>query len=203
MKIGLITIYQVPNYGSVLQTFASQKVLEQMGHECVIIRYNYRNDEFFKKQGLKRNKFKEWQLNTIPWLKSAKLQSFRKENLNFSKQFETYQELVDFDWSSFDAFIVGSDQVWNTRFLFADPAFLLKFVPDNKTKMSLSSSFSLKVSVRIKLRKSSETRNMSRLRNIFIRKTGVRLTLARLIRMDGIRQLFGIFWTTVNTPAVL
>lgn len=144
MKIGLITIYQVPNYGSVLQTFASQKVLEQMGHECVIIRYNYRNDEFFKKQGLKRNKFKEWQFNTIPWLKSAKLQCFRKENLNFSKQFETYQELVDFDWSSFDAFIVGSDQVWNTRFLFADPAFLLKFVPDNKTKISLSSSFSLK-----------------------------------------------------------
>ena len=128
MKIGLITIYQVPNYGSVLQTFASQKVIEQMGHECVIIRYNYRNDEFFKKQGLKRNKFKEWQLNTIPWLKSAKLHRFRKCNLNFSKQFETYQELVDFDWSLFDAFIVGSDQVWNTRFLFADPAFLLKFV---------------------------------------------------------------------------
>ena len=144
MKIGLITIYQVPNYGSVLQTYASQKVLEQMGHECVIIRYNYRNDEFFKKQGLKRNKFKEWQLNTIPWLKSAKLHRFRKENLNFSKQFETYQELVDFDWSSFDAFIVGSDQVWNTCFLFADPAFLLKFVADNKTKISLASSFAMK-----------------------------------------------------------
>lgn len=144
MKIGLITIYQVPNYGSVLQTFASQKVLEQMGHECVVIRYNYRNDEFFKKQGLKRNKSKVWLLDTIPWLKSAKLHRFRSENLNFSKQFETYQELVDYDWSAFDAFIVGSDQVWNTRFLFADPAFLLKFVSDNKTKISLSSSFAMK-----------------------------------------------------------
>lgn len=144
MKVGLITIYQVPNYGSVLQAFASQKVLEQMGHECIVIRYNYRNDDFFTKQGLKRNKFKEWQLNSIPWLKSAKLHRFRKENLNFSKQFETYQELVEFDWSTFDAFIVGSDQVWNTRFLFADPAFLLKFVPDNKPKISLSSSFAMK-----------------------------------------------------------
>ena len=26
----------------VLQTFASQKVIEQMGHECVIICYNYK-----------------------------------------------------------------------------------------------------------------------------------------------------------------
>ena len=42
-------------------------------------------------------------------LSRLKSHRFRKCNLNFSKQFETYQELVDFDWSSFDAFIVGSD----------------------------------------------------------------------------------------------
>lgn len=144
MKIGLITIYHVPNYGSVLQTFATQKVLEQMGHECVVIRYNYRNDEFFAKQGLKRNRLKEWQLDNIPFLKSGKLNRFRKKYLNFSKKFETYNDLEEFDWSSFDCFIVGSDQVWNTKFLHGDPAFLLKFAPANKPRISLSSSFAMK-----------------------------------------------------------
>jgi len=143
MKIGLVTIYHVPNYGSVLQTYATQKVIEQMGHECVVIQYNYRNDEFFKKQGKKRNIFKEWQLDNIPYLKSAKLNKFRKSNFNFSKKIETYSELERHDWSSFDAFVVGSDQVWNTKFLFGDPAFLLKFVPDGKKRISLSSSFAM------------------------------------------------------------
>ena len=143
MKIGLVTIYHVPNYGSVLQTYATQKVLEQMGHECVVIQYNYRNDAFFAKQGLKRNKFKEWQLDNIPFLKSGKLNRFRKKYLNFSRKFETYCELKEYDWTSFDCFIVGSDQVWNTKFLLGDPAFLLKFAPDDKPRISLSSSFAM------------------------------------------------------------
>lgn len=144
MKIGLITIYHVPNYGSVLQTFATQKVLEQMGHECIVIQYNYRNDDFFAKQGLKRNRLREWILNNIPFLKSGKLNRFRKNHLNFSRKFETYNELEAFDWSSFDSFIVGSDQVWNTKYLLGDPAFLLKFAPSNKSRISLSSSFAMK-----------------------------------------------------------
>ena len=144
MKIGLITIYHVPNYGSVLQTFATQKVLEQMGHECIVIQYNYRNDDFFAKQGLKRNRLREWILNNIPFLKSGKLNRFRRNHLNFSRKFEAYNELEAFDWSSFDCFIVGSDQVWNTKFLLGDPAFLLKFAPANKPRISLSSSFAMK-----------------------------------------------------------
>ena len=141
MKIGLVTIYHVPNYGSVLQTYATQMILEKMGHECVVIRYNYRNDYFFAKQGQKRDKFKEWQLDNIPFLKSGKLNKFRKEHLNFSKKFDTYEELEQYDWTSFDCFIVGSDQVWNTKYLHGNPAFLLKFVPDNKPRISFSSSF--------------------------------------------------------------
>ena len=30
MRIGLITIYQVPNFGSVLQTYATQILLEEL-----------------------------------------------------------------------------------------------------------------------------------------------------------------------------
>ena len=38
MKIGIITICKVNNYGAELQAFATQKKLEQMGHNAEIIR---------------------------------------------------------------------------------------------------------------------------------------------------------------------
>jgi hypothetical protein len=41
MKIGIITICKVNNYGAELQAFATQKKLEQMGHNAEIINYLY------------------------------------------------------------------------------------------------------------------------------------------------------------------
>lgn len=31
MKIGLVTIYDVPNYGTILQAYATKKILERLG----------------------------------------------------------------------------------------------------------------------------------------------------------------------------
>lgn len=43
MKISLITLHCVNNYGSVLQTYATQKVLSDMGNQVEIVDY-YRPD---------------------------------------------------------------------------------------------------------------------------------------------------------------
>ena len=43
MKISLITLHCVNNYGSVLQTYATQKVLSDMGHKVEIVDF-YRPD---------------------------------------------------------------------------------------------------------------------------------------------------------------
>ena len=43
-----MTIFQVPNYGSVLQAFATQTVLEKLGYECDVINYNYPNDWHYR-----------------------------------------------------------------------------------------------------------------------------------------------------------
>ena len=48
MKIGIITICKVNNYGAELQAFATQKKLEQMGHNAEIINYLYYKDWHFK-----------------------------------------------------------------------------------------------------------------------------------------------------------
>ena len=40
MKVGVITRHAVPNYGSLLQSYATQVVLEKMGYNVEIINYS-------------------------------------------------------------------------------------------------------------------------------------------------------------------
>lgn len=144
MKIGLVTIYHVPNYGSVLQAYATQQLLCSLGHDVKIIQYNYFNDRWYAELG-RSPSFRErfYWLKTIlmPLSKAAVLQRFRRKFLNFTEPFDSEASMMVHDWSDYDAFVVGSDQVWNCRYLLGDPCFLLKFAPANIKRYSLSSSF--------------------------------------------------------------
>ena len=147
MKVGLITIYHVPNYGSVLQTYATQELLRNLGHDVKVIQYNYFNDRYYKEMG-RRPSFRErfYSLKTLlmPKCKAAVLKRFRKQFLDFTSPFDNQTALEKYDWSGYDAFVVGSDQVWNTKYLLGDPCFLLQFAPSDKRRFSLSSSFATK-----------------------------------------------------------
>ena len=43
MKIGIITMHKVLNYGSALQAYATQYVIESFGYKCELIDYQYGN----------------------------------------------------------------------------------------------------------------------------------------------------------------
>ena len=156
MRIGLITIYQVPNYGSVLQAFASQKVLESIGFDCDIINYKYPN-KWHWNNGVKRpNRLKAIVRSFIPSKKETVLSRFRNRYYHFTKRFYSLEDLQRADWNKYSAFIVGSDQVWNYKYTKGDSVFLLSFVPKQIPRFSLSSSFAVKtlsVSLREKYRK--------------------------------------------------
>ena len=144
MNVALITIYHVPNYGSILQAYATQRVLEKLGHECRIIYYCYPNEWHFK-QGAKRQ---QWYRKLIKKIglaplhrKENKLNSFKVKYFNFTKKYRDFESLRNENWNNYDVFIVGSDQVWNPRFLKGDRAFLLSFVPKEKRRISIASSF--------------------------------------------------------------
>lgn len=146
MKIGLLTIYHVPNYGSVLQTYATQELLKNLGHEVIVIQYNYFNKRYYDELGHGpsiREILYPLKSLFLPKCKAAILNRFRKEKLHFSKLLDNVESMYDNDWSEYDAFVVGSDQVWNTKFLLGDPCFLLNFVPKDKPRFSLSSSFAI------------------------------------------------------------
>ena len=58
-----------------------------------------------------------------------------------SISYSTFDELEQMDQhNTFDAYIVGSDQVWNFNITLRDPAFLLSFVSDNNKKCSYAAS---------------------------------------------------------------
>ena len=42
-KVGIITMHKVVNYGSALQAYALQRVIEKLGYDCEIIDYVYPN----------------------------------------------------------------------------------------------------------------------------------------------------------------
>ena len=147
MKIGLVTIYQVPNYGSVLQTYATQYILEKMGHTCVVVNYKYPNE--LQDGGKLSIKARLYKFLTCFGLTSQQrkiknLDKFKSNYLNLTQKYNSYNELKKSNWDSFDVMAVGSDQVWNTVYTKAEPIFLLKFLPDSLKRISIASSFATK-----------------------------------------------------------
>lgn len=123
MKIAILTQFLRYNYGGILQNFALQTVLRRMGHEVVTLdprRYRYHWWQYLEcafrhawgRYVLRHNNraiLREWRedkvirtlgRNTFPFIdKYIK----RKAYNDLSKEIHP---------SQFDAFIVGSDQVW-------------------------------------------------------------------------------------------
>lgn len=148
MKVGILTFHRAYNYGAILQAFALQKKLSEMGVQSEIIDYlstekRAQNKLFAynKKLGLKGNLvkfFKDFYRKS----KNASFDDFMAEEMNISQSFySTYDELCQLDLQNeYDVYIAGSDQVWNYNNTLKDPAFLLSFVSDNDKKCSYAAS---------------------------------------------------------------
>lgn len=63
MKIGIITMHGVKNFGSFLQTYATQKMLESLGHDVSVIHYMSANRRF--KSLLMHVSSPQWQRNIL------------------------------------------------------------------------------------------------------------------------------------------
>lgn len=147
-KIGIVTIYDVPNYGSLLQAFATQTILEKNGFEPRFIRYNRYNKWLISHGGLQKPSLIRIVLKKIGLKSSHRkrihLDTFIKHHFRETKIYKDLDELKNEDWSDYDLFIVGSDQVWNPRFCHGDSYYMLSFIPENIKRVSLASSFATK-----------------------------------------------------------
>lgn len=118
MKLGILTFHCAVNYGAVLQVFALQEYLTSLGHEVSVIDYRpeyllnpYRISNVFIPQSsfVRRVKY---------WLRSCMIMPIKyKRNRTFSGFVKSRIHLAKLDFAEpandYDAFIVGSDQIWN------------------------------------------------------------------------------------------
>ena len=120
-NIGLITYHSAYNFGSVLQAYATQNIIEQLNNKCEVI--NYRTNEqkrvysIFKwDQGIKsiaKNILK------IPSYKKSKVrelqyEDFIKKYLNCTDECTEPEDVYSL-WNKYDVVVSGSDQIWNKR----------------------------------------------------------------------------------------
>lgn len=154
MKIAIITLPLHTNYGGIVQAYALRKVLQELGHEVHVIDKLekmplplwYKAPFVYSLRALKK-----------VFSPSAKVEVFRE--LNFRKELPvmaTYtqkfvdecvaprmvRKFADIREGEYDAFIVGSDQVWRPRYFGKVEDAFLKFTSGWDVKrVSYAASF--------------------------------------------------------------
>lgn len=154
MKIDIVTLHRAQNYGSVLQTFALQKQIEELGHQASIL--DYYPERYTNKGLLKRLKNKSRRFKNPLVLLIAKLliyPSYLRKGIQFNKfmhylnlekpSFATNEEGMG-RFTDADAYCAGSDQIWNSYWNEGvEKALFLDFVPKGKLCFSYAASIGL------------------------------------------------------------
>ena len=157
MRIGILTQPLYVNYGGLLQCYALQKKLQQLGHETVILQREFRRSytivggiKHYVKQVAKLLLGKQpmWHYYVSQDKREYVAQyttPFIHQHLKeLSKKCYSTEELfVEFNSHNLDAVIVGSDQVWRPDYSPCQPNYFLDFLSSNKNvkKLSYAASF--------------------------------------------------------------
>lgn len=120
MKIGIVTFHFAHNYGAMLQTYAMQEKLSDMGHDTYVIDYvpEY-HMKWFKRNISWRSCVTKSVVVTIRRLynKIRNEKNIRTRYDNFQLFKNTKLNLYPYQsgdtLSDFDAVLLGSDQIWN------------------------------------------------------------------------------------------
>ena len=130
MKIGVITLPLHNNFGGILQAYALQKVLSNLGHKTVLVDRQkyvslgpwYRKYPIYIKRGIYKHIFgkkliirADVEQNRIPKTiaKHSDRFIYRYIKRVFTIDFSNFKE------SDFDALVVGSDQVWRPKYFYS------------------------------------------------------------------------------------
>lgn len=152
MKIGMMTFHKSQSHGAMLQAVALQKTLEKLGNDAEIINYNR---FFIKSKNQVTNKsvagkIKSFIIKIVSFAikvlfgrknrkKIQLFEDFREEYLNIGKkEYNTTAEMKN-DCFDYDAFVTGSDQVWNPDTINHD-AYYFTFLDETKNTVAYAPS---------------------------------------------------------------
>lgn len=154
MKIGILTQPLHSNYGGILQNYALQQVLKQMGHEVETIDWGGGSGLRAMLYRMKVHVLHTLLPNRYPLLKympNDKEKSIIQRNtnhfintyINHTEAMHSYEEFVkQASKGKYDAYVVGSDQCWRPCYNAFLPSMFLDFVQDKQVKrMAYAASF--------------------------------------------------------------
>lgn len=160
-KIGVVSCYFQPNYGSMLQALATQMALDKLGYENETIDISGFNGEikkakmlYFAKASLtssilltkvgrakdaivRRIRKTEYTKNTE--VRNAAFKRFEKQYFRMSPIYKSKKELGE-NCTRYDAVLVGSDQLWLPGNIAAD-YYTLNFAPNSVNTIAYATSF--------------------------------------------------------------
>lgn len=146
-RVGVITMHQIHNHGSILQTYATQEAVRRLGYDCQIIDYCYPNAAHRAPLPLRRRAIKQGNRlfsRLIPGnplgTAERRFRQFADQVLTLSRPYPTSESLHG-EPPDYDIYVAGSDQIWNPRFVKGDSSFFLAFAPEGKRRISYASSF--------------------------------------------------------------
>ena len=148
-KIGIITFHNAYNYGAVLQTYALQEKVKELGYDVFVINYRnkqitrqYRLIKYSRKNPMKCIKMlydsvKSYSVNKLRY---DKFSYFINEKLNLTNSYNSVKNLKK-NYPKFDCYITGSDQVWNMKIAGGlSDAYTLNFGDDKINRISYAAS---------------------------------------------------------------
>lgn len=148
MRIGVLTFHRAHNYGAVLQAYALQRVLLDLGHECELVDYRSPTlEERYRRRAI-------WEFltprsvalillrNAVALPNDKAFSGFSERNLVTSRAVCDSLGSLSQAAERYDILLTGSDQVWNYRITGLDPAYFLA-LPFHGRTASYAASFGL------------------------------------------------------------
>lgn len=218
MQIKTITCHQVYNQGATLQEYALLYFLNTNGFEAKTIRYKphyfshhfnllcIRENSKYNKPLLKQLYILAKLPRRLQILKQRKVfDQFAEKYIPSDSTIYTSNEELKADLPLADAYICGSDQIWNSLFENGkDAAFFLDFVPIEKLKISYAASFATETIPRYL--KPFVREKVKRINQVSVRETSALTILKDLGINNAIQVLDPVFlldsdhWVQFVTP---
>lgn len=144
MKIGILTQPLKQNYGGLLQAFALQYFLKKQGNDVYTIDFDYNKTlkrviKDVVKKIIKHPVYTTKQIN----INSQNTARFIAEHIKTTQKITSAKEINYIQKYHFDAYIVGSDQVWRPVYSPNIATFFLDFLQNNDKvkKIAYAASF--------------------------------------------------------------
>ncbi|MFQ1618104.1 polysaccharide pyruvyl transferase family protein [Aeromonas veronii] len=157
MKIAILTQPLHNNYGGLLQAFALQHHLKNQGHDVLTVDFSCnRKPRFFGIKSIIGNVVRKYVLrrplkSIFPVTDQQKraigqhTNRFTAEHIRTTQAIHSVKEFTYIKQYQFDAYVVGSDQVWRPEYSPGMQAFFLDFLGDDASikRVSYAASFGL------------------------------------------------------------